>query len=830
MLMAHPPSDEELERRSRPEQIRLPSLSGFLPGVGQSDLTLSQLKRSPTSRSDQSDELRRFALPPHGDHLQPRSLHHFPHSHVVGHEYHFLDVHPQEYLYPRSLSEPPQDHRNTKANVASPVYFSAEDASSSQGCVLPHSTSRGLSSNKVVVTEANIEGKGLCYVHDDGSECQKAINGDTVNPNCGTTNVEESRQRFDEAFSIYREEKIRSDPQGPKCSQCQEFGSTECKLKLSSIHSQHSLQKDLASSIGSPGERRHQRTGSSTSTEALTDGTPSRANSRSSINNGRLLSPSCAVDAIHSNGQPPSKKSKILSSPRHDPCSPSDSVAEAKSDTMEGSAKGVLEVTFSCHNDPSLVDDGLTMLYTKEYFKYINSHVYSLFPKKAFLRWVKQCRTKSLNDNMLLYAILAAGTAFSEHTNHEIHHDQFINVAEVSLDRSSGSELQVVQTLLILSMLKYSCGELEKSRALSMAAIRMAYATQLNEEVQVDKPNFELDLANHLECRRRTFWLAFIGVCYQDNRSGTPFPLETLTCNLRPPCQDDLFEANDIIDVPLFQSRSGEWQLPYSPNLGTLAFLAEIALVTHEVWAWLNSNSMEVSPTDYSEAFERMHHATTRKMSAWDKRIRQHYQVREPGMTGMHILYHFVGMLLTRHVRHEHMSWQQIERCCRQAHEHASRLLEIVNQIHEDGGNGFSVSPIGVECPLAGDTIVLAMDIVTAAGTISSLLEHQSQHLSFTELVSGGLETLDTLSKHWKTAEHQLNMVKSRISSIMAHTTYGTSTKVAFFIRGPLHSQCGLEQDVVYGISRARYLQALGYGDKVGSEEDCGEICVQSAT
>ena len=830
MLMAHLPSDEELERRSRPEQIRLPSLSGFLPGVGQSDLTLSQLNRSPTSRSDQSDEPRRFAPPPHGDHLQPRSLHHFPHFHAVGHEYHFVDVRPKEYLYPRSLPEPPQVYRNTKPNVASPVYLSAEDVSSSQGCVSPHSTSPGLSSSKLVVTEASIEGKGLCYVHDDGSECQKAINGDTVNPSCGTTDAEESRQRFGEPLSIYREEKIRCDPQGPKCSQCQKFGCGECKLKLSNIHSPHLLQKDSASSIGSPDGRRHERTGSSTPTKALTERTSSRANSKGSMNIGRFLSPSSTVDAIHSSGQFPSKKSKLLSSPRHDPRSPSDSVAEAESDTMEGSAKGGLDVTFAFHNDPSLVDDRLTMLYTKEYFKYINSHVYSLFPKKAFLRWVEHCRNKSLNDKMLLYAILAAGTAFSEHANHETHHDQFKNVAEVSLDRASGSEIQVVQTLLILSMLEYSLGELDKSRALSVAAIRMAYATQLNEEVLVDKPNFELDLATHLECRRRTFWLAFIGVCYQDNRSGNTFTVERLTCNLRLPCQDDLFEANDIIDVPLFQSRSGEWQFPNSPYLGTLAFLTEIALVTNEVWAWLNSISMEVSPTDYSEAFERMHHATTQKMSAWDQRIRQHYWVRERGITGMHVLYHFVGMLLNRHVRHAHMSWQQIERCCQQAHGHASRLLEMVNQIHEEGGNGFSVSPIGVGCPLAGDTIVLAMDIVTAAGTISGLLEHQPQHLSFTELVSGGLETLDSLSIYWKTAEHQLNVVKSRISSVMAHTTYGTSRKVAFFIRGPLHSQYGLEQDVVYGISRARYLQALGYGDKVRSEEDCGELWVQSAT
>ena len=334
------------------------------------------------------------------------------------------------------------------------------------------------------------------------------------------------------------------------------------------------------------------------------------------MNIGRILSPSSTVGAIHSSGQSPSKKSKLSSSSRHDARSPSDSVAEVESDAMEGRANAVLDVTFAFDKDPSLVDDRRTMLYIKEYFKHINSHVCSLFPKKAFLRWVKQCRTKSLNDKMLLYAILAAGTAFSEHTNHKTHHNQFKYIAKVALDWSHGLELQVVQTLVILSMLEYSLRELDQSRALSMAAIRMAYTTRLNKEVQVDKPNFELDLATHLKCRQRTFWLAFIEVSCQGNRFRSQCPVEELTCKLRLPCQDDLFEANDISDIPLFESRAREWAFPYSPNLGALALLTEIVLVTNEVWAWLKSTSTEVSPTDYSEAFDRMHDVMTHKLSA----------------------------------------------------------------------------------------------------------------------------------------------------------------------------------------------------------------------
>jgi hypothetical protein len=153
----------------------------------------------------------------------------------------------------------------------------------------------------------------------------------------------------------------------------------------------------------------------------------------------------------------------------------------------------------------------------------------------------------------------------------------------------------------------------------------------------------------------------------------------------------------------------------------------------------------------------------------------------------------------------------------------------MIHLIHEDGGEHIPVSVVAVGCPMAGDTIFMAIDVITSAGTISSLLEHQSQDPSFIQLVSGGLEALDTMGAHWKTAEQQLKKVKPRISIVMAHTTFGTSSrKAAFFVRKPLSNPYGLNYDVVYGISRIRYLQALGYGDKVTSEEDICEMGSQS--
>ena len=239
---------------------------------------------------------------------------------------------------------------------------------------------------------------------------------------------------------------------------------------------------------------------------------------------------------------------------------------------------------------------------------------------------------------------------------------------------------------------------------------------------------------------------------------------------------------------------------------------------------------MDLPQPEYASAYESMYHSAKRRLWHWDQRVRIHYRVSEPAMTGLHILYHFVGMLLHRHVRHELVSYEQVDRSCRETRSHAIQLLEMVHHVHENGGRDVPVSVVAAGCPMAGDTIMMAVGIVTAAGTIESLLDHQYRKISFIELSSSGLEALETLGKHWKTAEQQLKVVNQRISTVTHPATSGTSGKhVGFFVRKPLMSPYGMECDVVYGIPRLRYLQALGYGDKVKSEEDiCEKLGSQS--
>jgi hypothetical protein len=87
---------------------------------------------------------------------------------------------------------------------------------------------------KGAAREALIEGKGLCYVYEDGSICPKTVGGDVVNPKWGTTKAGKPRKRLGQACNTCREKKIRCDPQVPRCAQCQKFD-RECKFETGQV-------------------------------------------------------------------------------------------------------------------------------------------------------------------------------------------------------------------------------------------------------------------------------------------------------------------------------------------------------------------------------------------------------------------------------------------------------------------------------------------------------------------------------------------------------------------------------------------------------------------
>lgn len=826
--MARHPPDAEIRRGSLPGHTQLPSFSLFLSGIEQGHFARNEILRSPSSRSDPLEDPR-HSVTAHYSRFPERHppLTGSPHR-IPPAPSHYADVRPGGSV---ETQTPPDWYREDRAHPSTTLLqTTAQEGLPYAGHESSYAQGHGPSNNRVVVSEANIEGKGPCYIFDDGTVCQKTINGDMVNPKWGTTKAGKPRKRLGQACNTCREKKIRCDPQLPKCAQCQKFG-RDCKFESNSRSSKGSLHKDSISSRESQSEIRHERTGSSTSAEALTDRTYSRANSRGSMNVAHLLSPSSTVDVSPSTEQPPSKRQRRSTS-KHDADSPTQATDPSPVARKERSDSSHFNKCFAYDVDPFDVNPRLTRDYAKAYLSIADSYVCSLFPAPQFLHWVQNCRSKSPGEMMLLYAILATAMAFSPTKHEATFQYQFKNIAKVALVREHGCNLQRVRTQLLLAMVEYADGQFEESKEYAISAIKLAYDMGLHEEVSVDKPMFGLNLAAHLESRRRTFWLAFTSMSFYTGLFGSDSRLQTLTCNLRLPCDDELFRKDNNPELPVLQYESGSvTEFPYSKECGAQAFLLEVVIIANEAIGWLNTGKRHLSRREYLLEYDQMYHDTSRRLSIWDDRIKTHYKLRNSQTTGLHMLYHFVLMTINRHAHHNYLSHDQIHRNARNARTHAIQLLELIHTLQESPSTATPMSYIALECPMAGHTIYLAIDIITAAGTMRSLLEHQSRNLSFIEMVSAGLSALEALGKHWKTALTQLKEVKTRVTSVMNHTTAGTSSrKAAFFVRTPLVGSYGLEDDVVYGVERVRYLQALGLGDVVRGNEDICEMGTGTGT
>lgn len=103
--------------------------------------------------------------------------------------------------------------------------------------------------------------------------------------------------------------------------------------------------------------------------------------------------------------------------------------------------------------DPYTVDPESTIHFTETYFTFVNDRLYYMFPRKRFLLWLKSCHTKSLDDKMLVYCILALGCIFSDRPDRIAAMKKYSRTARYALEHSQHSlSLQLAQSRIIISL------------------------------------------------------------------------------------------------------------------------------------------------------------------------------------------------------------------------------------------------------------------------------------------------------------------------------------------------------------------------------------------
>lgn len=173
--------------------------------------------------------------------------------------------------------------------------------------------------------------------------------------------------------------------------------------------------------------------------------------------------------------------------------------------------------SFSWGANPYQVDPDATMHYMETYFIHINAATYRIFPRKHFLHWVKNEPAKSPNDLMLIYTMLAMGSIFSSKNEHNHEGSLFSKIARYAVEKNHGNySLQLVQSRLLLAFYHFSTGDTHKAWDYGGMGFRVASGLKLNLEEGatdiIEDEIMEYGLNRHAlaECRRRTFWSAYM--------------------------------------------------------------------------------------------------------------------------------------------------------------------------------------------------------------------------------------------------------------------------------------------------------------------------------
>ena len=283
--------------------------------------------------------------------------------------------------------------------------------------------------------------------------------------------------------------------------------------------------------------------------------------------------------------------------------------------------------------DPYQLDPDLTKHYLGHYFTNINATSYLLFPRKQFLSWVEGCSEKGNGDRILIYTMLAHGTSFSCRPESRALGQHFTRISREAVGQNAGMfSLPLVQSRLLLALLEYALGNCSQAWDYCGAAIRAAYALQLNAEKCLHDVQggpvleYGFDQPILTECRRRTFWLAYIMDRFSSFCSGRPFMIQNADCLSRLPCTERQYESGSIPPTPFLHDvlvdtdNSVEAE---AADPSAMAFLVHIASISGDVStrAW-RSEHRAVEKLDMS--FEQFYQKQTITLQRWKHRLEEH--------------------------------------------------------------------------------------------------------------------------------------------------------------------------------------------------------------
>ncbi|KAL7816941.1 hypothetical protein V8C44DRAFT_322062 [Trichoderma aethiopicum] len=580
------------------------------------------------------------------------------------------------------------------------------------------------------VRAAEVPGEGMCYFYDDGSHCKTVIDGEAVNAHWGVTKAGKPRKRLAIACVTCREKKIKCDPDYPRCVQCEKFGRI-CKFKnaprggnntspsTSPVELDDGRQleaADLRHSISDVSSPRSPR--------AMQPPSPDRGYSK------RLkLGP----EAYIPNGEPPASFSRRLDylKPRLAEQPPPALLPEPS--RIPDDVLGRAWRTDPFASTPDLITSALTRFFTNV----DSTMIIQFLPEEVFQRWVvASVGQKSPEDLMLLYSILAVGSALCGDPKHIAF--EYAQVAHYAQRMTGFQCLQLVQSRILLAVYYISTCRTREADELISSAAASAGCLQLSLELDHSRDSamtiypLGLNRTGFAEARRRTLWSLFM----LERLSGL-FPERPV-----------MTHAEDIYirlpaDLGSFEKQAESRARGFDPYCGrdesderlSDATVTGYYLVMVHIWSDCQASIYRMALRRTSTGAE------TAKLQQLIQRAKNWAASLPPRMTfsganiesaafsrstgsflSMHFLYHHTMIELNRHrygagqlprdVQLEHSA---------ECREHASRVLEMLNSLERILRVRSAL--LSIPPPAMAVAVTEAVDVLTASGPMAVLGE-----------------------------------------------------------------------------------------------------------
>lgn len=486
----------------------------------------------------------------------------------------------------------------------------------------------------------------------------------------------------------------------------------------------------------------------------------------------------------------------------------------------------------SWEDDPYVTEPEVTLQLLDLYFAHFNSATYCLFPRRHFMHWLKTCPDKCQNERMVLYAMLAMASIFTDDRLSGFGRQCARIAMDILPHRVGTIHLCIAQARTLLSCYCFARGEHSAAWEHSGASIRavqhLSYQTEQgcldNSAVkQQSRCEFNFSVMQHAECKRRIFWSAF----FMDRFfQGTVTTLKPQDIFVRLPCTEEMFENNLPSDAPYLNNGIVDpikALLTAGSSLSPMAWHVLVASIWGDVIDFV-FRAPHQAVASYNDTYENFYTDVENRLQGWLTRLPEHLQYHptnleksiQGGYAGtfisIHALYHLCCMKLNRCLRHQ-LARGSISRNIRAAHDHGHQVLHLMNAVNfarrqvdspADGQAGTFV----VSTPFVGYAALAAVDIVSAGGTDSALA-------STLEEISAGLTSLQELSGFWVSARDQARLCEKRYYQIQnilkspARAKGGAWLGRSWGLEKPLESDLLTEDDCIYGLAEEVYFDAL---------------------